>query len=220
MTLARIICGIDPGLRTTGYAIVRAGSRAATATATEAGARPFNTAAGVNIDGDADAAGGSNRVGDRATAGAATPGAGSVRSIAGGFAQVVIVDAGVCRTDASLPLADRLAQLDLDMTAVLDEHRPDVVAVEKLYAHYRHPRTAIMMGHARGVILCAAARRGIPVRDLGATAVKRFLTGHGHASKPAIQRAIQVSLGLDRLPQPPDVADALAMALACIAPAR
>jgi len=127
--------------------------------------------------------------------------------------RVRIVDTGVCRTDPKLSLPDRLAQLDADVTSLFDEHRPNVVAVEKLYAHYKHPRTAILMGHARGIILCAAGRMGVEVADLSATHVKRCLTGNGHASKENVQRAIQVTLGLDEAPQSPDVADALAIAL-------
>ena len=81
--------------------------------------------------------------------------------------------------------------------------------------HYRHPRTAILMGHARGVILSAAGRLGIEVANMGATHVKRFLTGNGHASKEKVQRAVQVMLGLEELPQPADVSDALAIAVCC-----
>ncbi len=128
-------------------------------------------------------------------------------------AGMVVVDAGVCRTDESLDLATRLSQLERDVSGLLDEHAPDVLAVEKLYAHYKHPRTAIIMGHARGVILCAAGRRGIEVAELPATHVKKHLTGNGHASKESVQRAIQIMLGLSELPEPADVADALAIAL-------
>lgn len=126
-----------------------------------------------------------------------------------------IVDAGVCRFDARRPLADRLAQIDADISAIFDEHAPSRVAVESLYAHYRHPRTAILMGHARGVILAAAARRGIEVDSYAATRVKRYITGRGRASKSQMQRAIQNILGLVELPEPDDLADALAIALCC-----
>ena len=126
-----------------------------------------------------------------------------------------IVDAGVCKTDPKLDLATRLAQLEADLSSVLDEHRPNVVAVETRYSHYKHPRTAIVMGHARGIVLCLAGRRGIEVAELSATHVKKYLTGNGHASKASIQRAIQITLGLSELPEPNDVADALCIALCC-----
>lgn len=124
-----------------------------------------------------------------------------------------VLEAGVCRFDADRPLSERLVQIDQDLSTIFSDHRPVVVAVEQLYAHYKHPRTAILMGHARGVILLCAARLGIEVRSYAATQVKRHLTGSGRASKGQMQRAIQVTLGLDALPEPPDVADALAIAL-------
>jgi crossover junction endodeoxyribonuclease RuvC len=126
-----------------------------------------------------------------------------------------VVDAGVCRFDESLPLATRLADVDRDVSAILKEHHPDVIAVEELYAHYKHPRTAILMGHARGVILLAGARLGIVVRSYSATRVKRYLTGNGRATKDQVQRAIRVTLNLKETPEPPDVADALAIAICC-----
>ncbi len=126
-----------------------------------------------------------------------------------------MLDAGVFRFDADKPLADRLADLERDLDSVLDEHRPSVVAVEELYAHYRHPRTAILMAHARGVTLLAASRRGLSVRHYAATRIKRHLTGNGRASKQQVQRAVRVTLALPVLPDPPDVADALAVALCC-----
>jgi crossover junction endodeoxyribonuclease RuvC len=125
----------------------------------------------------------------------------------------VVVEAGVLRPGGDSELAPRLAKLAADIDEVLGEHEPDVMAVEALYSHYRHPRTAIMMGHARGVILAAAAARGIEVVNVSATAVKKSLTGNGRASKAQMQRAIMASLGLSRPPDPPDVADALAVAL-------
>ena len=125
------------------------------------------------------------------------------------------MDAGVCRFEARGSLPGRLVAVEQDLSAILAEHQPDIVAVEELYAHYKHPRTAILMGHARGVILLTAARRGIEVRSYSATRVKRYLTGNGRATKGQVQRAIQMTLGLPSLPEPADVADALAIALCC-----
>jgi len=125
-----------------------------------------------------------------------------------------ILDAGVISSEARLDLADRLRQIAEGLDAVLDEHHPKLLAVEQLYSHYKHPRTAILMGHARGIALLAAAGRGIPIRHLSATAIKKALTGNGRASKAQIQRAVRVTLGLDALPEPSDVADAIAIALA------
>ena len=87
------------------------------------------------------------------------------------------------------------------------------MALEQLYSHYDHPRTSILMGHARGVICLAAAEAGIPVIHYSATQIKRILTGNGRAPKAQMQRAIEKELKLDKPPEPPDVADALAVAL-------
>jgi crossover junction endodeoxyribonuclease RuvC len=87
------------------------------------------------------------------------------------------------------------------------------MVVEQLFAHYDHPRTAILMAHARGVILLAAAQRDIPVVHYAASRVKKTITGHGRATKEQMQHAVQRELSLPRLPDPPDVADALAVAL-------
>ena len=123
-----------------------------------------------------------------------------------------VKDAGLVRTTASCPLAARLNELAEGMEEVLAEHPVKLLAVEDLFAHYKHPRTAILMGHARGVVLMAAARRGIEVVSVPATRIKKALTGNGHASKVQVQRAVMATLGLGRMPEPSDVADALAIA--------
>jgi crossover junction endodeoxyribonuclease RuvC len=110
-------------------------------------------------------------------------------------------------------LALRLLSLHDHLVEVLDEFRPQVVVVEQLYAHYAHPRTAILMGHARGVILLAAGQRALPVVSYNPTRIKKTITGNGRAPKDQVQRTIQNELGLARAPEPPDVADALAIAL-------
>ena len=122
-------------------------------------------------------------------------------------------DAGIVCSSVKLSLAERLREIDEGIADVLSDHTVDLVAVEDLFAHYKHPRTAILMGHARGVIFLAAARLGIEVVSVSATAVKKSLTGNGHAGKSQVQRAIVATLGLSQCPEPPDVADALAVAL-------
>ena len=123
-----------------------------------------------------------------------------------------LLEAGTLRTDATATLAVRIAQIHADLTELLADLRPDLVAVEKLYAHYKHPRTSILMGHARGVIMLAAQQRGLALRNLPATKVKKSMTGNGHASKLQVQRAVQSLYSLADLPGPPDVADAIAIA--------
>jgi crossover junction endodeoxyribonuclease RuvC len=126
-----------------------------------------------------------------------------------------LVDAGVIRLDAKSQMAARLHELFRELEGLFEEYRPEVCAVEQLYAHYAHPRTAILMGHARGVILLAAQRHGVTIKQYAANRIKQSVTGHGHAGKHQMQRAIQLTWNLPTVPEPPDVADALAIALCC-----
>ena len=120
---------------------------------------------------------------------------------------------GVIRLDATRPVADRLVELERELDALLAETRPAAVAVEEVYAHYAHPKTAIVMAHARGVMLLCVRRRSLPLFELAANRVKQSLTGYGHADKSQMQRAVQAQWDLPEVPEPPDVADALAVAL-------
>ena len=127
-----------------------------------------------------------------------------------------VCEAGVVRSAegrATTDMAPRIRVLYDSIVEVLDQFEPGVVVVEQLYAHYDHPRTAILMAHARGVIFLAAAQRNLPVISYNATHIKKTITGNGRAPKDQVQRTIQRELGLTKLPEPPDVADALAAAL-------
>jgi len=126
-----------------------------------------------------------------------------------------IVEAGVLRTSGELALEKKLDQIAVDIETLLEKFVPAVVAVEELYSHYAHPRTAILMGHARGVILQKSAAAGIEVKSFSATRIKKSLTGNGRASKEQVQRTMQTILGLPEVPKPNDVADAMAAALCC-----
>ena len=126
--------------------------------------------------------------------------------------QLALQEAGVLRMKVKGDLATRLKELDDHVSELIKESAPARIAVEQLYAHYKHPRTAILMGHARGVILLAAARQEIPVTNLASTMVKKSITGNGHAKKSQIQRTIASLCKLKTVPEPPDVADAIAIA--------
>jgi crossover junction endodeoxyribonuclease RuvC len=126
---------------------------------------------------------------------------------------VAVMEAGVIRTTEGRDLGFRLQELAAGLGQVLESVRPEVVVVESLYSHYKHPPTAILMGHARGVILYSAVSRGVPVINYPATRIKKSLTGNGRASKLQMQRSIMSTLKMDKLPEPADVADALAVAL-------
>ena len=124
-----------------------------------------------------------------------------------------LCEAGLVRGGSGKPLSRRVAEIYEGMTDVIAALRPTAMAIEELYSHYARPRTAILMGHARGVICLAGAQAGIPVVHYPATQIKRILTGSGRAPKSQVQNAIRRELGLAQLPEPPDVADALAIAL-------
>jgi crossover junction endodeoxyribonuclease RuvC len=124
-----------------------------------------------------------------------------------------VIEAGVVRLNPRQPLVQRLLEIERSLDELISTHRPAIMVCEQLYAHYKHPRTAIIMAHARGVILALAARRGLAILDVEATRVKKHLTGSGRASKAQVQRAIAVALHLPQIPEPDDVADALAVAL-------
>ncbi|MGD0389306.1 MAG: crossover junction endodeoxyribonuclease RuvC [Tepidisphaeraceae bacterium] len=132
-----------------------------------------------------------------------------------GLGQPRLVDGGVIRLTVKASLAARLVELESELNGLFDEFKPDICAVEQLYSHYNHPRTAILMGHARGVILLAAERRKVRIEQFSANRIKQAVVGHGHAGKSQVQKAIQQLWRLKSPPQPPDVADALAVALCC-----
>jgi crossover junction endodeoxyribonuclease RuvC len=124
-----------------------------------------------------------------------------------------LVEGGVIRLNPKHSTERRLAQLHAEIVGLIDETTPHHLVVEKLFAHYKHPRTAILMAHARGVILLAGQQKGLHVDHLPATEIKKAVSGYGHASKEQMQRAVQAQCRLKEMPSPPDVADAIAIAL-------
>ncbi|OHB72141.1 MAG: crossover junction endodeoxyribonuclease RuvC [Planctomycetes bacterium RBG_13_63_9] len=130
-----------------------------------------------------------------------------------GDGRLRLCEAGIVRGKTRGSLTARLLEIYRGVADVIGSLRPKVMALEELYSHYQRPRTAILMGHARGVICLAGAEAGIPVVHYSATQVKKILTGSGRAPKWQVQQAIQRELGLAMLPEPHDVADALAIAL-------
>ncbi|TAM92368.1 Holliday junction resolvase [bacterium] len=125
-----------------------------------------------------------------------------------------LVEAGIVAPSEREPLERRLAELFDGIRDVLIAVSPEIVVVEELYSVYRNPQTAILMGHARGVCYLAAGQVGVPVRHLGHSAVKRALVGHGTAKKEQVARMVVALLRLKAVPEPNDVSDALALALA------
>ena len=126
-----------------------------------------------------------------------------------------LIEAGVIRIASGSAIEQKLNRIAEDTQSLLENFKPDVVAVEELYSHYAHPRTAILMGHARGVILQRCAQAALEVRSFSATRIKKSITGNGRASKEQVQKTIQTILSLPQIPEPNDVADAIATALCC-----
>ncbi len=122
------------------------------------------------------------------------------------------VVAGAIRTSKHLDIGDRLTELYDDLDGLLDEHKPDVAAIEQVFVN-RNLQTATSVGRASGVVLLALAQHGIPVDEYSPSAVKRALTGYGNADKMQMKKVVAMRLGLDELPSPADAADALAIAL-------
>ncbi|NCY03089.1 MAG: crossover junction endodeoxyribonuclease RuvC [Planctomycetia bacterium] len=124
-----------------------------------------------------------------------------------------LVEAGTVRPRSDT-LETRLAEIHAGVREVLDAFRPQAVAIEQIFVHARFPKTAILMGHARGVLCLAASQAGLAVHHYLPTRVKSTLTGNGHAGKEQMQMAVQRELALASRPEPADAADALAIALA------
>jgi len=128
---------------------------------------------------------------------------------------VRLLEAGVIRSPRSRgdSLPARLESLFAGVQEVLEEFRPQTMCLEEVYSHTGYPQTSILMGHARGVICLAARLARVPVASFSPRRIKQSVTGNGNASKLQVQRAVQQFFSLARPPQPPDVADALAVAL-------
>jgi crossover junction endodeoxyribonuclease RuvC len=127
--------------------------------------------------------------------------------------RIKLKEAGVIRTKSADTVSVRLASLYGTITEVIGEYGPDVLVLERLYSHYKHPATAILMGHARGVICLAAGIKNVKLINYPPARVKKAITGKGSATKMQMQGMVQQALGLDEKPSPADVADALACAL-------
>jgi crossover junction endodeoxyribonuclease RuvC len=157
MTATVRILGIDPGLNTTGYAVVEA---------LDSGPKMLE--------------------------------AGFVKS---------------AERRATADMARRLKALYDGVIGVIDQFGVAELAVEQLYAHYDHPRTAILMAHARGAIFLAGGQRDLKVTSYAATRIKKAVTGSGRAGKEQMQLAMLREFRLPKMPEPHDVADAMAIAL-------
>ena len=124
------------------------------------------------------------------------------------------LDYGAVTTEVDAPLPSRLKELYDSLCEVLEETKPEVVAVEKLFFS-KNITTGIAVAEARGVILLAAEQKGLPVYEYTPNEIKKSLTGYGAATKTQIEEMVRVHLGLKTKPKPDDAADALAVAITC-----
>ena len=148
--------------------------------------------------------------------GTAITGYGLVREDETGLA---LVDCGIITTPAGLPLPERLQTIYQELRDLILRHQPAAAAVEELFFS-RNVRTALSVGHARGVTLLALAHGGLPIYEYKPLEVKQAIAGYGGADKQQVQEMVRLLLGLDQVPQPDDAADALAVAVCHIHSAR
>jgi len=127
---------------------------------------------------------------------------------------LVLIKAGVVITQHKQTLPQRLEKIYETILKLINDHKPGVMILEKIYVHYRHPTTAYLLGQARGIICLACAKANIPLVEYAATQVKKAIAGRGLASKYQVQRIVMSLLNVKNLPKYTDVTDALALAIA------
>ena len=142
--------------------------------------------------------------------GLAITGYGLVRETGSG--DLEMIDCGVITTQAGESLPERLLTIDRELSMLIARYRPDVVAVEELFFS-RNAKTAMIVGQARGVIILGVARAGLPILEYKPMEIKQAVTGYGQAPKSQVQEMVRMLLDLDRIPQPDDAADGVAVAV-------
>jgi crossover junction endodeoxyribonuclease RuvC len=147
--------------------------------------------------------------------GTATTGYGVIEQKGG---NVSLVDYGVIITEPNQPLEHRLEKLYDQLEDIIDEYNPEEIAIEQLFFS-ANVKTAMAVGQARGVILLATQKAGVPMTEYTPNQVKNGICGYGSADKKQIQKMVKMLLKLDETPQPDDAADALAIAI-CHSSAR
>ncbi len=123
-----------------------------------------------------------------------------------------LVTCGAIAAPARLPFPARLLAIHADLSALLATWKPDAVAIEALF-HAVNARSALQLGHARGVALLAASQAGLPIAEYAPAEVKRAVVGYGRAEKLQVQHMVRLLLGIAVVPGPFDASDALAVAI-------
>ncbi len=124
-----------------------------------------------------------------------------------------LIEAGVLRIATTGPLHARLLQLSIEFQDVLSDLKPSHAAIETLFSHVKHAQTAMIMGHARGVLLATLAEQTMLITEFAPKEVKRSVAGNGNATKEQVRRAVMAQCGLRSLKGPHDASDAMAIAL-------
>ncbi|MCK4463738.1 MAG: crossover junction endodeoxyribonuclease RuvC [Candidatus Omnitrophica bacterium] len=130
--------------------------------------------------------------------------------------KIKLIEAGVVRTSGKIGISERLKKIYNNIGAIVREFKPETLVLEKLYSHYKHPTTSILMSHARGVICLLCGLNDIKLISYPSTRIKKAVAGNGHASKVQIQKMVTELLRLKKPPEPVDVTDALALALSFV----
>jgi crossover junction endodeoxyribonuclease RuvC len=125
-----------------------------------------------------------------------------------------LIEAGIIKTSSRQRMPQRLDKIYSSICSLIKQTKPQVLVLEKLYTHWRHPTTAHILGHPRGIVCLACERLKVPLVEYGVTRVKKAVVGRGNASKFQVQRMVQEFLKLKTTPEPTDVSDALALAIA------
>jgi crossover junction endodeoxyribonuclease RuvC len=125
---------------------------------------------------------------------------------------LIVLEYGVIRTRSDMPLAQRLLQISERLRELITQFRPQVLALEDLF-FAKNVKSALKLGHARGVILLTAAQAGVEIVEYTPLEVKQSVVGYGRADKAQVQQMVKVLLHLKEIPTPDDAADALAIAI-------
>jgi len=142
--------------------------------------------------------------------GLVTTGFGVVEVAAGG---VKILEAGTIEPNTKDPFEQRLFKIHLHITTILQAHHPDVVVLEKLYSHSKHPATSILLGHVRGVIVLSVAQQKIELVEWSVKRIRKALIGNGNATKVQCQEFVKRLLNIRSAGFKLDASDALSLAL-------
>lgn len=123
-----------------------------------------------------------------------------------------VVDYGAITTEAGVPMSERLTGIYDGLIDIIERYKPDAFAIEELFFN-KNIKTALTVGHARGVAVLAGSKSGVKVYEYTPLQVKQAVVGYGRAEKSQIQQMVKILLNLREIPKPDDVADALAVAI-------